>query len=70
MDDLKCTCGSFSCLEVHTEELRGQATPEPRLSMDNMLRSELRRSSSMKQLSVTSKQERHSRTASELLGDR
>uniref|UniRef100_A0A3B4UV70 Piezo type mechanosensitive ion channel component 1 (Er blood group) n=1 Tax=Seriola dumerili TaxID=41447 RepID=A0A3B4UV70_SERDU len=55
------------CLEVDS---RGRSTPRPRLnSTENLLRPEPS-SSSMELVPETSKQHRHSRTASELLGDR
>uniref|UniRef100_A0A3B4UVB4 Piezo type mechanosensitive ion channel component 1 (Er blood group) n=1 Tax=Seriola dumerili TaxID=41447 RepID=A0A3B4UVB4_SERDU len=57
----------YSCLEVDS---RGRSTPRPRLnSTENLLRPEPS-SSSMELVPETSKQHRHSRTASELLGDR
>uniref|UniRef100_A0A671WKD5 Piezo type mechanosensitive ion channel component 1 (Er blood group) n=1 Tax=Sparus aurata TaxID=8175 RepID=A0A671WKD5_SPAAU len=60
------------CLEVNSGAVTGRSTPRPRLSsIENLLSPEPQSSSSMELISVPSKQHhRHSRTASELLGDR
>ncbi|XP_030297383.1 piezo-type mechanosensitive ion channel component 1 isoform X2 [Sparus aurata] len=62
----------YSCLEVNSGAVTGRSTPRPRLSsIENLLSPEPQSSSSMELISVPSKQHhRHSRTASELLGDR
>uniref|UniRef100_A0A671WPM8 Piezo type mechanosensitive ion channel component 1 (Er blood group) n=1 Tax=Sparus aurata TaxID=8175 RepID=A0A671WPM8_SPAAU len=63
---------TFVCLEVNSGAVTGRSTPRPRLSsIENLLSPEPQSSSSMELISVPSKQHhRHSRTASELLGDR
>ncbi|XP_076599165.1 piezo-type mechanosensitive ion channel component 1 isoform X1 [Chaetodon auriga] len=61
----------YSCLEVYSGGMTGQSTPRPRLNSTGKLLSPEPQSSSMELVSVSSKQQhRHSRTASELLGDR
>ncbi|XP_075902137.1 piezo-type mechanosensitive ion channel component 1 isoform X2 [Nelusetta ayraudi] len=61
---------SYSCLEVDSEDVTGRSTPSPGDSSRNLLDSEAPPSST-DLLSVDPKQHhRHSRTASELLGDR
>nr|XP_019959133.1 PREDICTED: piezo-type mechanosensitive ion channel component 1 [Paralichthys olivaceus] len=61
----------YSCLEVDSRGVSGRCTPRPRRnSTDNLLSPEAP-SSSMELVPESSKhQHRHSRTASELLGDR
>uniref|UniRef100_A0A3B4YJT9 Piezo type mechanosensitive ion channel component 1 (Er blood group) n=1 Tax=Seriola lalandi dorsalis TaxID=1841481 RepID=A0A3B4YJT9_SERLL len=56
--------------ESPTLETRGRSTPRPRLNSTENLLSPEPASSSMELVPETSKQHRHSRTASELLGDR
>lgn len=59
---------SLSFLEVDSGDVAGRSTPRPGNSTGNLLDPE---ASSTELLSVQSKQHhRHSRTASELLGDR
>lgn len=59
-----------SCLEVDSEDVTGRSTPSPGDSSRNLLDSEAPPSST-ELLPVDPKQHhRHSRTASELLGDR
>ncbi|XP_047458745.1 piezo-type mechanosensitive ion channel component 1 isoform X2 [Mugil cephalus] len=61
----------FSCLEVDSRGVAGQSTPRPRLNSTGNLLSPEHPSSSMELISQLSDQQyhRHSRTASELLGD-
>ncbi|KAM9345094.1 piezo-type mechanosensitive ion channel component 1 [Symphorus nematophorus] len=61
----------YSCLEVDSGGVTGRSTPRPRLNSSGNLLSPEPQSSSMELVSTASKQQhRHSRTASELLGDR
>ncbi|XP_039995581.1 piezo-type mechanosensitive ion channel component 1 isoform X1 [Xiphias gladius] len=61
----------YSCLEVDSRGVTGQSTPKPRHNSTGNLLSPEPSSSSMELLPEPSKQpHRHSRTASELLGDR
>ncbi|XP_074501554.1 piezo-type mechanosensitive ion channel component 1 isoform X2 [Sebastes fasciatus] len=61
----------YSCLEVDSMGVTGRSTPRPRLNSTGNLLSPEPPSSSMELVPVPSKQQhRHSRTASELLGDR
>uniref|UniRef100_A0A8D0AD07 Piezo type mechanosensitive ion channel component 1 (Er blood group) n=1 Tax=Sander lucioperca TaxID=283035 RepID=A0A8D0AD07_SANLU len=66
-----CLNHSLSCLEVDSRGVTGRSTPRPRLNSTGNLLSPEPPSSSMDLVPVPSKQQhRHSRTASELLGDR
>nr|XP_033468806.1 piezo-type mechanosensitive ion channel component 1 isoform X1 [Epinephelus lanceolatus] len=71
LDETDADSTKFSCLEVDSRGVTGRSTPRPRLNSTGNLLSPEPPSSSMELLPVPSKQQhRHSRTASELLGDR
>uniref|UniRef100_A0A8C4IHU7 Piezo type mechanosensitive ion channel component 1 (Er blood group) n=1 Tax=Dicentrarchus labrax TaxID=13489 RepID=A0A8C4IHU7_DICLA len=66
-----CLNHPLSCLEVDSAGVTGRSTPRPRLNSTGNLLSPEPQSSITDLLPVPSKQQhRHSRTASELLGDR
>ncbi|KAK5853553.1 hypothetical protein PBY51_014695 [Eleginops maclovinus] len=71
LDDTDADFPRYSCLEVDSRDVMGRSTPRPRLNSSGNLLSPDPPSSSMELIPVPSKQQnRHSRTASELLGDR
>ncbi|XP_032383361.1 piezo-type mechanosensitive ion channel component 1 isoform X3 [Etheostoma spectabile] len=71
LDETDVDSTRYSCLEVDSRGVTGRSTPRPRLNSTGNLLSPEPPSSSTDQVPVPSKQQhRHSRTASELLGDR
>ncbi|XP_068597023.1 piezo-type mechanosensitive ion channel component 1 [Brachionichthys hirsutus] len=71
LDDADVDDGApYSCLEVDSGAADGRSTPRPRLNSTANLLSPEPPSSSTELLVPSSQQHRHSRTASELLGDR
>ncbi|XP_059215664.1 piezo-type mechanosensitive ion channel component 1 [Centropristis striata] len=71
LDETDAESTRYSCLEVDSRGVTGMSTPRPRVNSTENLLSPEPPSSSMELVSAASKQKhRHSRTASELLGDR
>ncbi|XP_039639627.1 piezo-type mechanosensitive ion channel component 1 isoform X3 [Perca fluviatilis] len=71
LDETDVDSKRYSCLEVDSRGVTGRSTPRPRLNSTGNLLSPEPPSSSMDLVPVpSSQQHRHSRTASELLGDR